>query len=135
MVDYFYWTGTRDPAAFLSIPAAIAFMEKYNWDAVRQECHILLRQTMARICDWAGMEPPYPLDSDLYAQMGIAPLPPVKDLDRFRKRLYEDYHVVVPVDNWGDRLFTRISVQGYTTQADLDRFFDALVELKMADAV
>jgi isopenicillin-N epimerase len=134
MVDYFYWTGTRDPAAFLSIPAAIAFMEKHHWDAVRQECHALLRRTIARICDWAGMDPLYPLDSELYAQMGIAPLPPVKDLDRFRKCLYEDYHVVVPIMDWGDRLLTRISVQGYTTQADIDRFFEALIALRLEDA-
>ena len=73
MVDHFSWTGTRDPAALLSIPAAIDFMQKYHWDEVRQQCHILLRQSISRICDLTGLELPYPLDSEFYSQMGIAP--------------------------------------------------------------
>ena len=120
MVDYFTWTGTRDPAAFLSIPAAIAFMEKYHWDEVRQQCHTLLRQAIHRICNLTGMDPLYPLDSDFYAQMGIAPLPPVTDLAALGKRLYEEYHIVMPIIQWKGRLVARISVQGYTSQADID---------------
>jgi isopenicillin-N epimerase len=129
MVDYFTWTGTRDPAAFLSIPAAIAFMEKYHWDEVRQQCHALLRWAIRQICDLTGLEPLYPLDSGLYAQMGIAPLPPVKDLRAFGHRLYDDYHVVIPVFPWNGRLFVRISVQGYNTKADIEGLLKVLSQL------
>src|SRR5215211_3897523 len=33
------YQGTRDIAAFLSVPAAIEFQQKHNWDAVRDRCH------------------------------------------------------------------------------------------------
>ncbi len=129
MVDYFYWTGTRDPAAFLSIPAAIAFMEKYHWHEVRQQCHALLRRAIGQICDLSGLEPLYPLDSDFYSQMGTAPLPPVKDLPAFGRRLYDEFHIVMPVGQWNGRLFARISVQAYNTKADIQFLLKVLKQL------
>jgi isopenicillin-N epimerase len=129
MLDYFTWTGTRDPSAFLTIPAAIAFMEKYQWYEVRAHCHALLRQTLERICSFTGLPPAYPLDSEFYSQMAVAPLTLVKDPAVLRQRLYDEYHIVIPVGVWHDRMFARISVQGYTTHADINTLLKALETL------
>jgi isopenicillin-N epimerase len=127
-VDLLQWTGTRDPAAALSVPAAIRFMREQNWEQVRLHCHGLLRQAIERICDLTGMPPLYPLDSDLYGQMGIAPLPPC-DAAALKSRLYDEYRVEVPVTQWQDKQFIRISIQGYNDQADVDTLLQALALL------
>jgi isopenicillin-N epimerase len=125
-VDILQWTGTKDPAAALAVPAALQFMQEYDWEIVRCECHALLRQAIERICKLTGLPPLYPLDSDLYIQMGIAPLPPVADLNILKRRLYDEYRVEVPLTQWHDHQFVRISVQGYNTQADIDALVEAL---------
>jgi isopenicillin-N epimerase len=119
-LDYLGWTGTVDPAACLSVPAAIEFMQEQHWDQVRQECHSLLWSTLQRICVLVQMEPLYPLDSDLYHQMGIAPLPASTDIATLKTRLYAEQRVEVPFIDWNGRKFVRISVQGYNTREDLD---------------
>ena len=124
--DYLQWTGTRDPAAALSVPAAIQFAHEHHWEAVRQECHELLQQTIQRICELTRQHPLYPLDSDLYRQMGIAPLPPEADLETWHRRLYSDFHIEIPVIEWNGKKFLRISVQGYNTPADLDALVGAV---------
>ena len=124
-IDYLQWTGTHDPAAYLSVPAAIQFMQENDWDKVQQECHGLLRSAIERICELVEMEPLYPLDSDLYAQMGIAPLPN-SDLGLLKKRLYGEYKVEVPLIQWEDKQFIRISIQGYNFQEDIDILVSAL---------
>jgi isopenicillin-N epimerase len=43
-IDYLQWTGTKDPTAALTVPAAIQFQQDHDWETVRGECHRLLRQ-------------------------------------------------------------------------------------------
>jgi len=119
-IDYLQWTGTKDPAAALAVPAAIHFMDEHNWEMVRSECHTLLRQATERICELTGMPPLYPLDSAFYAQMGIAPLPSRVDVVLLKEQLYDEYKIEVPLIEWNGRKFIRISMQGYNTQEDVD---------------
>ena len=119
-LDRLGWTGTHDPSAWLSIPSAIQFMQAQHWDQVRQVCHTLLRTSIQRICELVQMDPLYPLESNLYHQMGIAPLPITTDIAVLKTCLYAEYHVEVPLIDWNRNKFVRISVQGYNTQADLE---------------
>jgi isopenicillin-N epimerase len=124
-IDLLQWTGTKDPTAALAVPTAIQFMKEHDWDTVRCECRGLLRQAIERICDMTGLSPLYPLDSDFYSQMGIAPLPP-SDLTTLKSRLYDEFKIEVPLTEWQEKQFVRISVQGYNTQDDIDALVDAL---------
>jgi isopenicillin-N epimerase len=127
-IDLLQWTGTKDPTAALTVPTAIQFMQEHNWDQVRSECHNLLRRGIERICYITKMPPLYPLDSDFYGQMGIAPLP-LSNLAVLKNRLYDEYKIEVPLIQWQDKQFVRISVQGYNTQEDIDALVKALQAL------
>ena len=124
-VDYLQWTGTKDPTAYLTIPDAIQFMKDHDWDNVRRHCHLLLHQAIERTCDLTQLPPAYPLDSDFYSQMGIAPLPP-SDIVTLKSRLYDEYKIEIPLTEWQDKQFVRISVQGYNSQEDIDALVNAL---------
>ena len=124
-IDILQWTGTKDPAAALAVPDAIRFMNDHHWEEVRCECKRLLRGAIEQICDLTGMSPLYPLDSDFYSQMGVAPLPH-SDLAVLKRRLYDEYKIEVPLAQWEDRQLIRISVQGYNSQEDVDALVVAL---------
>ena len=124
-IDLLQWTGTSNPMAALTVPTAIRFMRDQAWDMVRTECHALLRLAIEKICELTDLPPPYPLDSECYSQMGIAPLPP-SNFPALKKRLYDEYRVEVPLTQWRDRQFVRISVQGYNTRSDIDALVEAL---------
>jgi isopenicillin-N epimerase len=124
-IDLLQWTGTKDPTAALVVPAAIQFMQEHDWDAVRERCHVLLQQAIDRIGDLTGLAPIYPLHADFYSQMGVAPLP-ISNLPALKSRLYEEFKIEVPVVQWQDRQFIRISIQGYNTQEDVDSLLNAL---------
>src|SRR5690606_9157873 len=124
-IDLLQWTGTKDPAAALTVPTAIQFMQEHNWDEVRNECHDLLRQGIEQICNLVSMVPLYPLDSDFYGQMGIAPLP-LSNLAILKSRLYDEHKIEVPLIQWQDKQFIRISVQGYNSLKDIEALVKAL---------
>jgi isopenicillin-N epimerase len=84
---------------------------------------------LQRICELVQMEPIYPLVSDLYHQMGIAPLPASTDIETLKIRLYTQYRVEVPFIEWNGHKFVRISVQGYNTQSNLDSLYAGLQQL------
>ncbi len=130
-IDLLQWTGTHDPAAVLSVPAAIQFLQEYNWDLVRQKCPLLLKTALNRIGELTGLPPIYPenesiLPDPLPPQMAIAPLPRIADLIRIKSQLYEEHHIEAPLIEWNDRQFMRISVQGYNTGEDIDLLLKAM---------
>jgi isopenicillin-N epimerase len=124
-IDILQWTGTKDPAAALTIPSAIRFMQENHWDEVRKISHNLLKMGIEKICALTNMPPLYPLESDCYGQMAIAPLP-LSNLAALKSRLYDEYRVEVPLIQWQNKQFIRISVQGYNNQEDIEKLLEAL---------
>jgi isopenicillin-N epimerase len=131
-IDILQWSGTKDPAAALSVPAAIAFMEENYWDDVRIGCHNLLRSAIERISNQTGLSPLYPLDSGFYHQMGTIHIPQVRDLNELKVRLYDDYKIEIPCIEWNNRHFIRLSVQGYNSEDEINILIDALTKLLAA---
>ncbi len=128
-VDILQWRGTYDPAAYLAVPDAIQFQREQGWDAVRRDCHALLRRAVERICELVAMPPLYPLESDFYCQMAIAPLPGGADLLALKARLYDQFKVELPLIQWQDQKFARISIQGYNTAEDVDALLAGLASI------
>ncbi len=124
-LDYFQWLGTNDLSAYLSVPAAIAFQAEHGWDKVRQQCHQLAVETLARIVDLTGLPPIYPSTTDFFNQMFVASLPDM-DIKQFKARLYDEFCVEAPIIGWNGRCFIRVSIQGYNSQSDVDHLLDAL---------
>lgn len=127
-VDLLQWTGTKDPAAALAVPDAIAFMRAHDWDSVRVNCRALLRRSVEWVCGLTQMKPAYPLDLDYYSQMAIAPLPRV-DAPALKRLLYDEFKVEVPITVWQDKCFVRISIQAYNTREDVDALLAGLSQL------
>lgn len=125
-VSALQYQGTDDPAAYLSVPAAIAFQAEHDWAAVRSRCRQMLANTLDRVAAVTGLPPAYGHDAGWYTQMAIAPIPQQADLRAFKARLWDHYRIEIPCINWHGRHFVRISVQGYTTPGDLDALVEAL---------
>jgi len=125
-VNIFQWTGTRDPSAALAVPEAIQFMEEHDWESVRKECNSLLTHAIERVCNLVKMPPLYPLDGSFFSQMAIAPLPPEVDIAALKSWLYEECKVEIPLIQWRDRKFVRVSIQGYNAMEDVDALLSGL---------
>ena len=116
--------GTRDPSAYLSVPAAIEWQREHDWDAVRDRCHQLARRARNEL----GLEPLTPDSEEFFGQMVTLRLPDDAPPD-LKERLYDDYRIEIPVSERGDDRFIRASFQGYNDDADLERLRDALAAL------
>ena len=115
--DRHRWQGTRDPAAYLSVPAAIDFQAEHDWPAVRERCHALL----ARFREASGLEPL----TDRFVQMLGFRLP-VTEGASFQRELYERHRIEVPVFEADGAPVLRVSAQAYNTEADVDALAEAI---------
>ena len=124
-VDEQEWNGTRDIAAYLSVPEAIRFCAEYDWQRVREQCHALARIAREKISSLTGIAPLSPDSADWYAQMATLPLPQC-DAAQLKTRLYDEFRIEVPIVVWQNRQFIRVSIQAYNSPADVGRLLFAL---------
>lgn len=126
-VDHHEWQGTRDPAAFLTVPEAIAYQHRHDWGRVRERCHALARTARAHVHERTGLDPICPDSSDWYIQMFAARLPQV-DAEGLQCALYEHHGIEVVVQRWNDVPLLRVSVQAYNDELQIEALLQALGE-------
>lgn len=121
------WQGTRDLSGFLAVPDAIEFLSSRDWPRLCADSHTRAMALMHRVSARTGLAP---IAADnFFGQM--APLPvPHQDAAALRARLYNAHRIEVPVTQHqaadGGRTFVRVSVQPYTSAADIAAFESAL---------
>jgi len=134
------WTGTRDPSAWLSVPAALREMESLvegGWGEVRRRNRALVLEGRDILCDALAIDAPCP--ASMIGSLASLPLPdgdsgPVNDLfpfDRLQVRLLEDYRIEVPVIAWParPRRLIRISAQLYNSPPQYIALAEALLDI------
>ncbi|MGH2934454.1 MAG: aminotransferase class V-fold PLP-dependent enzyme [Gaiellaceae bacterium] len=109
--------GTRDAAAYLTVPAAIDFQREHD---VRGRCVSLAREARRELCALFGTEPIAP--EEMVLQMASVRLP-AADAE-LSQRLWEEHRIEIPVSRDGTLL--RISIAAYNDRGDVDKLLSAL---------
>lgn len=105
----FGWTGTWDPTAWLSVSAALEFVEGQlpgGWPAIRAHCRALCLAGRAVLTDVLGI--PAPADDDLIGFLASVPLPDgagapltgLGALDPWQDTLLFHHGIEVPIIAW-----------------------------------
>jgi isopenicillin-N epimerase len=132
----FDWTGTSDPTAWLTVPAAIACvggMLPGGWPAVMARNHALAVEARRLLCAAAGTPPACP-DTMLGSLASvILPDGATTDVvwsrpDPLQARLFDQWRIEVPVMSWPapPRRLIRVSAQLYNTREQFARLAEAL---------
>jgi len=142
----FGWTGTADPSAILSVPAALEFMGKLldgGWPALMKRNRELALAAQAVLCQ--ALEIAIPCPSSMIGSLAAFPLPLPRrsrrgrptggrtagapaGIDELQDRLFFESKIEVPVNPWPklpERLL-RVSAQAYNSLPQYERLAEAL---------
>jgi isopenicillin-N epimerase len=130
--DEFDWTGTRDPSAWLSIPAAIAFHHELGAEALRRRNVALARDAAGLLAE--ALDTVRGTSDALTGSMAALRLPagahdaPAtrETAQRLRDEINARHRIDVAVTAFADRLWLRVSAQAYNVVEDYRRLADAL---------
>ena len=130
----FDWTGTDDPSAWLTVPAAleaVAAMHPDGWPGVRRSIRELCLTGRRILLDALGIEKPAP--DDMIGAIASVPVPPADHsgseiFDPLMAALEQRHRIQVPVFIWPappDRLL-RISAHLYNDESQYHRLAEAI---------
>jgi isopenicillin-N epimerase len=114
------WQGTRDPAAYLSIPKAIELHETFDLDRAKA----LADDAETRLAPY-GLRPLRGMRSPLMRALTVR----AGDPDLLQRQLYEEHRIEVPAYEWEDTRLLRVSIGPYNDESDLERLARALAQL------
>ncbi len=126
-LDYHQFNGTRDFSAYLTIPAAIDFMNEHHWPEVAAGCRKMVIGNAQRFCELSGTTPISPLSDEWLGQMFSIPLAPGNHTG-LQEKLFLKYQIEIPVTRRENDYFIRYSINAFNNQDDLDKLYHALKE-------
>ena len=114
------WQGTRDPSAYLTVPAAIDFQSEHDWPSVRERSRRLLEHARDRL----ALEP---LTDDFVQMLGFSI--DVPDPAGLTRRLFAEHRIEVPVIETTRGWVLRVSIQAYNDEDDIEALAQALASI------
>jgi isopenicillin-N epimerase len=124
-LDYHQMNGTRDYSTFLTVPAAIRFMEENDWWTVAADCQRMVREWAPRFTEALGVASHAPMTSDWLGQMFAIPFPTKNPVNLYRK-LVDHYRIEIPVTEQNGNTFVRYSFQTFNDESQLEQLLDVL---------
>jgi isopenicillin-N epimerase len=130
--DEFIWSGTRNPVAYLGVPAAIDFLENIGLDAFRARTHWLAQYARRRLVEVFQLEPMMPDDSNWYGSMAHVPLAPTTTNETcavanpLQHTIWQKLGVEVPIVDFAGRRNIRVSCHLYNDTEQIDRLVAGL---------
>lgn len=109
------WQGTRDPAAFLAVPAAI----EAHAHADLERCRRLAASFHDRLPPVGETPAPQMWASEVATD----------DPDGLQRWLFDEHRIEVVVREWEGRSLLRVSVAPYNDEADVERLLAALAQV------
>ena len=122
-INIFQWQGTRDMSAFLTVPKAIEFQEKYDWDSVRNRRKKMIIDARNKISTVTNL--PKICPDDWLGQMASF-LFPADDVAELKKSLYNDYQIEIPAMSYNGYSALRISIQANNSEDEVDYLVETL---------
>jgi isopenicillin-N epimerase len=129
-VKQFEWQGTRDFSAWLSVPAAIDFVESIGLTRLVEHNHALASWAHRSLVEGLGLEPLTPLDGSCLTCIASVELP--RSLHRhgtveaLQASLRDEDRIEVPVMLWNDRWLLRVSAAVHNLPEHYERLLAAL---------
>ena len=128
-IDWHQMNGSRDYTAFLTIPAAINFMQKNNWDKVAADCRQLVYDNAQPFCQLLKTEPLAPLQENYIVQMLSARIN-TNEPEQLYQLLFEKYKIQIPVMRHEDKVYLRYSINAFNDQKDMEILFSAIEDIQ-----
>ena len=128
-LDYHEAQGTRDIAAFLTAPAAIAFLNENNWAEKSAQSKEMILNHYNFFCELVGSEPICPVTAEFLGQMCSIPIRTEKPIE-LKETLYQQYKIEIPVMTIDHGTFLRISLNAYNDHNDLETLKNVIVKIK-----
>ncbi len=123
--EEFTWSGTRDPSIYLSIPAAIDFLEQIGLEAFRQRTYWLASHVQSLLVERFGTTPLGRGSNRWYGTMAHVPLP-AGDWSRLQERLWRGFGIEVPIILFEGSWYIRVSCHLYTSARQLEYLVESL---------
>jgi isopenicillin-N epimerase len=127
-IDWHQTIGTRDYAAFLTVPDCLKFRDEHNWDQVASSCREMVLNNAARFCELVNSHPLAPTNDEFYGQMFSIPISTTNPVS-LQKQLFERYRIEIPVAVQNGESYLRYSIQAFNSQKDLNSLYLALEEI------
>lgn len=128
-LDYNEYQGTRDISAFLTLPKALNYLTENNWTKRSEACRVLIQKNYPLLCDLLQTAPICPVSDEFLGQMCSIPIYP-KNALVLKEKLYHDFKIEIPITNYQQKYFLRVSMQVYNNQEDINKLIDAISKLK-----
>ena len=123
----FQWQGTRDMSAFLSIPVAIKFVKENKWRKNHLVNKKMILDTSKMLRDLLKTESTF-IGEDWTGQMVSHQLPN-NSSETLKRDLWNDFSIEVPIFEWQEHKFIRVSLHYYNDISDVEKLLFALKKL------
>jgi isopenicillin-N epimerase len=125
----FDFQGTRDPSPWLSVEAALEFVESLGADRIRAHNVLLREQAGTMLCDRWEVAAPAP--TSMLGALQTLPIPIDTDgtqntADAINRHLWDDHRVEAMFMAFQGKVWVRISAQIYNRPYDYQRLVDVI---------